>query len=193
MPDAAALYQEGLRHQDEGRLDSAQYYLDKLAALAKEIPADRKTSANYYATAGLFYKNQGKYKEAIPPLEESLRRYPRSKWVDDALWFLGMSHYFLGEWDKARGRLDTLSKSGRALEGGKGMYWLARLDEKLANKDAAIAGYTSTIKRFPFSWYALLARSRLTALGVKISPFGIDDAPVRGPKLAATVDHRPGY
>lgn len=131
--------------------------------------------------------NRGKYKETIAPLEDSLRRYPKSKWVDDALWFLGMSHYFLGEWDKARARLDTLAKSGRALEGGKGMYWLARIDEKLADKDAAIAGYTSTIKRFPFSWYALLARSRLTALGVKISPFGIDDAPVRGPKLAAEV------
>jgi soluble lytic murein transglycosylase len=132
--------------------------------------------------------NRGKYKAAIPPLEKLLEKYPRSKWVDDSLWFLGMSHYFLGEWDKARRRLDSLSKSGRALEGGKGMYWLARIDEKLKNKDAAVAGYTSTVKRFPFSWYALLARSRLTALGVKISPFGDDAITPQGPKLAATVD-----
>jgi soluble lytic murein transglycosylase len=68
------------------------------------------------------------------------------------------------------------------------MYWLARIDEKLKNKDAAVAGYTSTVKRFPFSWYALLARSRLTALGVKISPFGDDAITPLGPKLAATVD-----
>ncbi|MBA3499173.1 MAG: transglycosylase SLT domain-containing protein [Deltaproteobacteria bacterium] len=132
--------------------------------------------------------NRGKYKQAIAPLEESLRRYPRSKWVDDALWFLGMAHYFLGEWDKARARLDTLAKSGRALEGGKGMYWLARIDEKLKNKDAAQTGYTGVVKRFPFSWYALLARARLAALGTKISPFGVEDAPMRGPKLAAAVD-----
>lgn len=134
--------------------------------------------------------NRGKYKQAISPLEESLRRYPRSKWVDEALWFLGMSHYFLGEWEKARARLDTLAQrfAGRALEGGKGMYWLARIDEKLKNKDAAVAGYTATVKRFPFSWYALLARSRLAALGVTISPFGVENAAPRGPKLAETVD-----
>jgi soluble lytic murein transglycosylase len=134
--------------------------------------------------------NRGKYKAAIAPLEDTLRRYPKSKWVDDSLWTLGMSHYFLGEWGAARKRLDTLAKSGRSLEGGKGMYWLARIDEKLKNKAAAIEGYTSTVKRFPFSWYALLARARLGALGVKTTPFGIDDAPMRGPKLAAAVDEK---
>ncbi|MBA3395600.1 MAG: transglycosylase SLT domain-containing protein [Deltaproteobacteria bacterium] len=138
--------------------------------------------------SGWLQFNRGKYREAIAPLEETLQRYPRSKWVDDALWFLGMSHYFLGEWQPARKRLDTLARSGRALEGGKGMYWLARIDEKLAAKDAAIAGYLSTIKRFPFSWYALLARSRLAAIGVKTTPFGIDAPAPRGPKLAETVD-----
>jgi len=138
--------------------------------------------------AGWLEFNRGKYREAIAPLEETLRRYPRSKWVDDALWFLGMAHYFLGEWAPARKHLDALAKSGRALEGGKGMYWLARLDEKLAAKDAAIAGYTQTIQRFPFSWYALLARSRLAALGVKVSAFGVAKPAPRGPKLAATVD-----
>ncbi len=132
--------------------------------------------------------NRGKYKAAIPPLEESLKRYPRSKWVDDALWNLGMAHFFLGEWDKARERLETLARSGRSLEGGKGMYWLARIDEKLKRKDEAIASYTSTVKRFPFSWYALLARARLAALGVKVTPFGADDSAPRGPKLAEAVD-----
>ncbi|MCX5741702.1 MAG: lytic transglycosylase domain-containing protein, partial [Proteobacteria bacterium] len=43
----------------------------------------------------------------------------------------------------------------------------------------------------PFSWYALLARARLAALGVATSAFGTPgDAsrPARGPALAATVD-----
>ena len=163
--------------------DAITWYGKVVAAYPRSAYAEE---AQYLS--GWLEFNRGKYKQAIAPLEELLRRYPRSKWVDDALWFLGMSHYFLGEWDKARVRLDTLAKSGHALEGGKGMYWLARIDEKLKNKDAASAGYTSTVKRFPFSWYALLARSRLASLGVKISPFGIEDAPVRGPKLAATVD-----
>ena len=83
-----------------------------------------------------------------------------------------MSHYFLGEWDQARTQLAALAKLRGALEGGKGSYWLARIDERLDHKDAAIAGYRETVTKYPFSWYALLARARLAALGV-------DDRPVR--------------
>src|SRR5262249_21229742 len=67
-------------------------------------------------------------------------------------------------------------------------YWLARIDERLADKSAAVAGYTQTVTRFPFSWYALLARARLTSLGAPVPPFGVDDAAPRGPKLAAQAD-----
>ena len=132
--------------------------------------------------------NRGHYREALAPLEESLSRYPHSKWVDDSLWFLGLSHYFLGEWDRARTRLAALSKLHGALEGGKGDYWLARIDERLKSNDAAITGYKETITKYPFSWYALLAHGRLAALGVKLGPFGDGEGKPRGPSLAATVD-----
>lgn len=138
--------------------------------------------------AGWLELNRGKYREAIAPLEDSLRRYPKSKWVDDALWSLGMAHYFLGEWDKARDRLTALAKRGGALEGGKGMYWLARIAQRLDQKAEAIAGYKATITRYPFSWYALLAHARLAALGDDVPPFGVADPKPRGPKLAATID-----
>jgi soluble lytic murein transglycosylase len=138
--------------------------------------------------SGWLQFNRGKYKEAIKPLEDSLAKYPRSKWIDDATWFLGMSHYFLGEWDKARTRLAALAKFSGSLEGGKGSYWLARIEERLKNKDAAIAGYKQTVARHPFSWYSLLARSRLAALGIKLGPFGDEQPKQKGPPLAATVD-----
>ncbi len=138
--------------------------------------------------AGWLEFNRGKYKEAIKPLEDSLAKYPRSKWVDDATWFLGMSHYFLGEWDKARERLEKLAKFRGSLEGGKGLYWLARIEERLKHKDAAIAGYKVAVARHPFSWYSLLARSRLAALGIKVGPFGEIEPKPRGPAFAATID-----
>jgi soluble lytic murein transglycosylase len=135
--------------------------------------------------------NRGDYAKAIGPLEQSLARYPRSKWADDALWFLGMSYYFLGDWPKARARLDAMARRGGALEGGKGAYWLARLDDKLGAKPAAIAGYTALAKRYPFSWYALLAAARLEAHGAPVGPFG--EVPgtavaTRGGKLATAAD-----
>lgn len=157
----------------------------------------RKVVATYPSTpwaaeaqflAGWLEFNRGKYRAAIAPLETSLKKYPRGKWVDDALWFLGMSHYLLGEWDAARDRLETLARRGGSLEGGKGQYWLARIDERQANQAAATTAYTALIKRYPFSWYALLAHARLAALGIQLSPFGIADASPRGAKLSATVD-----
>ena len=42
--------------------------------------------------------------------------------------------------------------------------------ERLANKPAAIEGYTATIKRYPFSWYAMLSHARLEKLGVTLPP-----------------------
>jgi soluble lytic murein transglycosylase len=138
--------------------------------------------------AGWLQFNRGRYQDAIKPLERSLAKYPRSKWVDDGHWFLGMSHYFLGQWDDARKQLAALAKFSGALEGGKGTYWLARIDERLAKKDDAIAGYRETITDHPFSWYALLAHSRLASLGIKVGPFGVEDPKPRGPKLSATVD-----
>ena len=138
--------------------------------------------------AGWLEFNRSNYKQAIAPLEASLAKYPRSKWVDDALWYLGLSHYFLGEWAKAKDRLTSLAKRGGSLEGGKGKYWLARMDERLDDKAAAIAGYTDTIKRYPFSWYALLSHARLAKLGVTLPPFGVEKPEPRGPDLAATVD-----
>ena len=138
--------------------------------------------------AGWLEFNRGHYQAAIAPLETALKRYPRSKWVDDSLWFLGMAHYFLGQWGPARARLAALASRGGALEGGKGNYWLARIDERQGDKPLAIAGYTQTVTRFPFSWYALLARARLAGLGTPVPPFGIADPPPRGPKLAAEVD-----
>lgn len=157
----------------------------------------QKVVAGYPSTAyaqeaqflsGWLEFNRGRYREAIAPLETSLRRYPRSKWVDDALWFLGMAHYFLGQWDQARTRLDALARRRGALEGGKGAYWLARIDERQGDTPSAIAGYTRIVTRFPFSWYALLSRARLSALGSPVPPFGIAEPIARGPRLAAQVD-----
>lgn len=157
----------------------------------------QKVVARYPSTAyaqeaqflsGWLEFNRGRYREAIAPLEACLARYPRSKWAFDSLWFLGMAHYLLGEWGQARIRLEALAKHGGALAGGKGTYWLARIDERRKDTPAAIAGYTRTVTQFPFSWYALLARARLAALGTPVTPFGIADARPRGPKLAARID-----
>lgn len=60
-------------HQNTGRVDSALYYLNLMEALARKIPTEKKAPANYANAAGLFYKNQGKVREALPYLLEALQ------------------------------------------------------------------------------------------------------------------------
>lgn len=132
--------------------------------------------------------NRGNYKAAIGPLETALAKYPASKWMDDSLWFLGMSHYLLGDFAEAKAKLLALSKHGGALEGGKGQYWLARTDERLKNADAARDGYVAIVKRFPFSWYAMLARARLAAAGAAVGPFGVASPRPQGPSIDEVPD-----
>jgi two-component system, NarL family, sensor histidine kinase UhpB len=59
-------------HQQAGHIDSAQCYLSLLELLAQN-PTNKKAKINYNNSAGLFYKNQGKIKEALPFLQEALR------------------------------------------------------------------------------------------------------------------------
>lgn len=140
--------------------------------------------------AGWLEFNRGRYQAAIAPLEGVLTKYPRSRWVDDALWFLGLSHYLLEQWDQANVRLARLQKFGGALQGGKASYWLARIAERRGDAAAAIVGYKSIVGAYPFSWYALLSRSRLLARGVIVGPFGDGQAAKRIPALDAAVDKK---
>jgi soluble lytic murein transglycosylase len=185
------------------KLDSAEAMFHGARALSRADKDDEaiawyhKVVATYPRTSwaqeaqflsGWLEFNRGNYRASIKPLEDTLAKYPKSKWVDDALWFSGMAHYFLGEYDAARVPLARLAKFSGALEGGKAMYWLARIEEKLNDKDDAIAAYRDMVQTHPFSWYALLSRARLATLGVKVGPFGVDAPKPRGPQLADLVD-----
>ena len=128
--------------------------------------------------------NEGRYKEALPGLEETRKRFPRSKWADEALWFIAFAKYMTGDLDAALPHFASLAERGDRLEGGKGMYWHARTLQKLKREDEALREYRALVGRFPLSWYALLARARLAERGKTIEPFG--DKP-RDPGAAAAV------
>jgi soluble lytic murein transglycosylase len=166
------------------RDDDAIAWYQKVVA---QFPSTPQAAEAQFLSGWLEF-NRGRYREAIAPLERSLARYEGSKFADDSLWFLALSHYFLGDDELASNTLTRLSHRTGALEGGKGEYWLARLDQRLGKREGADAGYRQTIVDHPFSWYALLARSRLAADHVEIGPFGVDTPKPRGPKLSATVD-----
>jgi two-component system, NarL family, sensor histidine kinase UhpB len=53
-------------HTNTGNSDSALYYLQLLKILAHQHPGEFKVHFNYNSTAGLYYKRQGNYKNALP-------------------------------------------------------------------------------------------------------------------------------
>lgn len=60
-------------NQQTGHLDSARYYLGRFEQLWKSNEGNGRVRANYVMAAGLFYKNQGLNKEALPFMLESVR------------------------------------------------------------------------------------------------------------------------
>jgi two-component system sensor histidine kinase UhpB len=87
-------------HQNAGSLDSAQYYLSRLEILAKDN-IDKKAAVRFAQAAGLFYKNQGKYKEALPFLLESSQLTTTKVGKAGSLLNVGNAYSNMGEFRKA--------------------------------------------------------------------------------------------
>jgi soluble lytic murein transglycosylase len=131
-----------------------------------------KWAAEAQFLSGWLEFNLGRYREGLPALAETRRRFGKGKFGDDALWYLGLSSYLLGDHAAALPLFDELARAGDRLEGGKGQYWKARTLIALGRDAEARPILRALVHRYPLSWYALLARTRLLAAGEKIAPFG---------------------
>ncbi|HXU72635.1 MAG TPA: tetratricopeptide repeat protein, partial [Polyangia bacterium] len=135
--------------------------------------------------------NRGRYPQAIPALEETLRRYGSTRFQDDARWCLGFSRWLSGDTAGALADFQKLAAFPGALSGGKGAYWAARALDKLGRSAEAIAAWRKLVSMYPFSYYATQARARLKEKGIAVGPFGgtsRGSAPPLGPvdeKLAS--------
>jgi soluble lytic murein transglycosylase len=126
--------------------------------------------------------NRGHYKDALPGLEETLRKYGASQWEDDARWYLGFSRWLTNDAKGALEDFDKLAQHDGALSGGKGMYWKGRALEKLGKSDDANKAWQALAQKYPFTYYALSARARLKEKGIE-SPLFSDQkltAPIFG-------------
>ncbi len=137
--------------------------------VVKEYPRS-KWAAEAQFLSGWLEFNLGNYGEAVPYLEKLQKQYPRSKWASQGRWFLGFSYYLAGQFVQASAHLSWLASQSGKWKGGKGRYWLARAQQK--NGDERFREeYKAVIKKYPLSWYALLARSRLKESGEKVPMF----------------------
>lgn len=60
-------------YQQTGKLDSALYFLARAREVAKQNPSNSKLQYNFNQSAGLFYKNNGEFKQALPYMLDNLK------------------------------------------------------------------------------------------------------------------------
>jgi soluble lytic murein transglycosylase len=140
-----------------------------------------KYAAEAQYLSGWLEFNRGRFRESLPDLQATLDHFAKSDFADDAAWCLAFAHYLLGEMDQALAGFDRYER----LPGGDSAaderrsrvnYWRARVQEKVGRKPEATAGYRDSIHRGPLSFYGLLARARLRALGETVPAAAFDAA-----------------
>ncbi|MCG8422873.1 MAG: transglycosylase SLT domain-containing protein [Proteobacteria bacterium] len=154
--------------------------------LVAEYPSTKWAQEAQFLSGWLEF-NMGNYTAAVPHLEHMLARYGKSKWAVEALWFLGFSNYLLGRYEQALPLFERLGRQKKKLIGGKGQYWYARTLDRLDRASQANREYRELVSRFPFSWYAHLARARLAEKGISLDPFGDNK---RDPQRAPDIDEK---
>lgn len=156
------------------RADKDDQAIAGYQALVKAHPGSRYAAEASFLTGWLEY-NRGHYKEAIPRLEETLRRYP-GPFAEDARWYQGFSRYLLADYQGALGNFLALAGrpqgQGPDMAGDKGRYWAAQALSHLGKDADAQTLWRKLVGLHPLSYYSQLARVRLRERKVDIGPFG---------------------
>ncbi|MEI9918062.1 MAG: tetratricopeptide repeat protein [Bacteroidota bacterium] len=88
-------------HQASGSMDSATFYLDLLESAHKKEPNNKRIAVNFYQTAGLFYKNTGRPKDALPYMIKAVDLATDSTNRAGMLMNVGNAYIEMGELQKA--------------------------------------------------------------------------------------------
>jgi soluble lytic murein transglycosylase len=113
--------------------------------------------------------NRGRYREALEPLATAARAlHGRGELARQALWFRAWSLILLGQDEPALEALAAFEKavvSEGALELGKAWYWRGRVLDRLGRKPDSTDVWERLVRRWPLTWYGMLASGRLAPNG----------------------------
>lgn len=117
--------------------------------------------------AGWLEFNQGRFAEAVPALNETVKRFARSPFAIDAAWYLAMGAYFANDLPAADHNLaafETIAQRGgkqRMWPADRVKYWRARILARQQRQSEANVLYAQLGADQPLRWYGLLATARL--------------------------------
>lgn len=127
------------------------------AYLAEGGRAERD-KALYYL--GWLPYDHEEYEEALPHFDRFLAEVKKSDLRSYVIWAKGWSLYRLKRFDSALKVFETMRKGGNNLVAGKGLYWGAMAHKAMGRDDSARAWFNELIKRYPLSYYSVLAAKR---------------------------------
>jgi soluble lytic murein transglycosylase len=164
---AFAAFHGGRAQARSGREDDA---IATNLRIVRDYPGSRWAVEAQFVVGWLEF-NRGRYAESVPALQTTLDKHSKSAYGNDAAWFLAMAHHLLGQPDQALAALaDYARLSGNDPDAAlRASYWRGRF--LLAKRDQAEAKsiWRELVEKQPLSYYGLLARARLKALGAKLT------------------------
>jgi len=156
-----ALFHYALTTSRTGDYDrAAEIYQE----VSKRFPSIKRGDFASYKIGYLAY-DKGNHKKAIKEFKAHLQRRPQSQYAEESRWFIGWSHYSLGQLEQAQTamrRFVEMHPKSRLVPGA--LYWSARIDglsQSPSGKALEEKGLRNIVKRYPFSGYAYFASKRL--------------------------------
>jgi soluble lytic murein transglycosylase-like protein/predicted negative regulator of RcsB-dependent stress response len=163
---ALAVFQAARAHLRAGRPDEAIAGVRQVV----ERHAGSRLAPEAQFLVGWLEFNRGAYAQALPGLQTTIDRHRRTKFGENAAWYLALSHHFLGHPEPALAALDEYAGlAGADAEATRRVaYWRGRFLVAKGSIEEGMTLWRGLVKDEPFSYYGLLAAARLRDRGQKV-------------------------
>ncbi|WP_437686513.1 transglycosylase SLT domain-containing protein [Sorangium sp. So ce176] len=190
-PSARQAEQLHLAARSLSRLRREGEAIERHLAVARRFRKTRWGELSSLLSARLLMQ-VGRYAEAVAQYGRFLSAYPRSERRRDATYERALAMLSTSNAARARQPLEQLARDARAADAAKLRELAGLAALRGGDRDGAVRLWTQVMREQPLSWGALLARSRLAAVGAPTPPLlvpaSLADAPpveVKLPPAAA--------
>jgi peptidoglycan lytic transglycosylase len=153
--------------------------------ITQQYPRHSQAADAWYAI-GRIHQERKADAQATAAFERLATLFPGSQLAREGRWRQAWMAYRRGDFADAGRRFAALARSADGTaEGESALYWQARTLEQQGQSEQAAQSYYHLVRRYPDSYYALLAERRL---GVSPSPIfnGDIDLGASAPPMSAT-------
>ncbi len=106
--------------------------------------------------------------EGLSYFREIIKRFPTSEFAAESSWWLFWHEAKSGDKKRYPAAIQIATQAARQYpetrQAARMLFWIGKLQERLAQKGMAINAYTAAYERFPSNYYGYRARHRLAAL-----------------------------